>query len=118
MEALALCRPVISTFVAGIPELVEPGTCGWLIPAGSVDKLADAIRQVLQTPVEKLNAMGIEGAKRVRECHHVKTEAGKLRDLFMSAGRAKEDFKPVVAQTPEAPVGKRDAVGVPAGIKG
>jgi glycosyltransferase involved in cell wall biosynthesis len=36
MEALALGRPVISTYVAGIPELVEPGVCGWLVSAGSV----------------------------------------------------------------------------------
>ena len=34
MEALALGRPVISTWVAGIPELVESGKCGWLVPAG------------------------------------------------------------------------------------
>ena len=118
MEALALCRPVISTYVAGIPELVEPGTCGWLIPAGSVDRLADAIRQVLQTPVEKLSAMGIEGAKRVRESHRVKTEAGKLRTLFASAvGQKTEHFEPDSASSLEGPVGKRDTVGVPTEIK-
>ena len=35
MEAFALGRPVISTYIAGIPELVdrEPG---WLVPAGDV----------------------------------------------------------------------------------
>ena len=117
MEALALCRPVISTYVAGIPELVEPGTCGWLIPAGSVDRLADAIRQVLQAPVEKLSAMGTEGAKRVRECHHVATEAGKLRALFVLAGREKEGFEPVAAPTNNALVKERDAVSVAAEIK-
>ena len=40
MEALALRRPVISTYVAGIPELVETGKCGWLIPAGDIPALA------------------------------------------------------------------------------
>jgi glycosyltransferase involved in cell wall biosynthesis len=34
MEAMALCRPVISTYVAGIPELVCAGEHGWLVPAG------------------------------------------------------------------------------------
>ena len=43
MEALALGRPVISTYVAGIPELVEPGRSGWLIPAGAVEPLAAAM---------------------------------------------------------------------------
>ena len=40
MEAMALRRPVISTFVAGIPELVRPGEHGWLVPAGDVEALA------------------------------------------------------------------------------
>ena len=39
MEAMALRRPVISTFVAGIPELVAPGEHGWLVPAGDVEAL-------------------------------------------------------------------------------
>ena len=43
MEAMALRRPVISTFVAGIPELVHDGENGWLVPAGDVDALADAM---------------------------------------------------------------------------
>ena len=54
MEALALYRPVVTTFIAGIPELVEQGECGWLIPAGSIEKLATALRDVLQTPVQRL----------------------------------------------------------------
>ena len=36
MEAMALRRPVISTYVAGIPELVISGEHGWLVPAGDV----------------------------------------------------------------------------------
>src|ERR1019366_4076899 len=39
MEAYALGRPVLSTFIAGIPELVTPGHNGWLVPAGSVEAL-------------------------------------------------------------------------------
>jgi len=54
MEALALGRPVISTYVAGIPELVEPGVCGWLVPPGSVEALAMAMRAALELPTEKL----------------------------------------------------------------
>ncbi len=35
MEALALGRPVLATYIAGMAELVTPGLCGWLVPAGS-----------------------------------------------------------------------------------
>jgi colanic acid/amylovoran biosynthesis glycosyltransferase len=82
MEALALDRPVISTYVAGIPELVEPGVCGWLVPPGSAELLADAMRAVLEAPLEKLEAMGKAGSQRVAQQHNADLEAKKLVDLF------------------------------------
>jgi colanic acid/amylovoran biosynthesis glycosyltransferase len=82
MEALALGRPVISTYIAGIPELVEPGACGWLVPAGSVDSLARVIREALASPVEELARMGREGARRVAEQHDARIEGRKLSALF------------------------------------
>src|SRR3982751_856742 len=58
MEAMALRRPVISTFVAGIPELVETGKCGWLVPAGDVPALVEAMRQSLQASPTELERLG------------------------------------------------------------
>ena len=85
MEALALGRPVISTYVAGIPELVEPGVCGWLVPSGSIEALTAAIRAALQLPVEKLEQMGRAGAERVAQRHDAAIEASKLAALFESS---------------------------------
>jgi glycosyltransferase involved in cell wall biosynthesis len=85
MEALALGRPVISTYVAGIPELVQPGLSGWLTPAGSVDDLANAMRAALDAPVAQLQAMGLAGAARVRERHDANTEARVLMRLVRIA---------------------------------
>jgi colanic acid/amylovoran biosynthesis glycosyltransferase len=82
MESLALGRPVISTYVAGIPELVEPEECGWLVPAGSVEALAQAMREALASPPEELGRMGREGARRVAERHDARIEARKLSLLF------------------------------------
>lgn len=82
MEALALGRPVIATYVAGIPELATPGECGWLTPAGSVDALADALQDCLTTSPERLAHMAAVGAARAKERHSVETEAAKLRELF------------------------------------
>jgi glycosyltransferase involved in cell wall biosynthesis len=84
MEALALSRPVISTYVAGIPELVEPEKCGWLVPPGSVEALTAAMRTALQLPVEKLEQMGRAGAERVASQHDAKQEATRLAALFPS----------------------------------
>jgi glycosyltransferase involved in cell wall biosynthesis len=85
MEALALGRPVVTTYVAGIPELVQHGVNGWLIPAGSVDTLAQALRQALETPLEELTSMGKSGAVRVAGMHDVNREAAKLAGLFQKA---------------------------------
>ncbi|HEY1684802.1 MAG TPA: glycosyltransferase family 4 protein [Tepidisphaeraceae bacterium] len=82
MEALALQRPVISTFVAGIPELVEHGVNGWLVPAGAVDRLAKCMIEALETSPEKLAEMGKAGALRVAAEHDADIEAQKLATLF------------------------------------
>ncbi len=86
MEALALRRPVISTFVAGIPELVLPGENGWLVPAGDVEALAAAMRELLRAPVGQLSAMGELGRARALERHDIATEAATLAVLFSRAG--------------------------------
>ncbi|MBW4682742.1 MAG: glycosyltransferase [Microcoleus vaginatus WJT46-NPBG5] len=84
MEALALGRPVISTYVAGIPELVEPGVCGWLVPPGSVEALTVAMRTALQLPAQQLEAMGKEGSQRVAKQHDAAIESSKLAALFQA----------------------------------
>ncbi len=81
MEALALGRPVISTYIAGIPELVDEG-CGWIIPAGSEEALVTAMREALNAPPELLAAKGVEGRKRIERDHDSDKEAAKLHAMF------------------------------------
>jgi colanic acid/amylovoran biosynthesis glycosyltransferase len=82
VEAMALGRPVISTFVAGIPELVYPGEHGWLVPAGDVDELVRAMQACLEAPTDTLTSMGSAGRKQILARHNVDTEAVKLAGLF------------------------------------
>jgi colanic acid/amylovoran biosynthesis glycosyltransferase len=82
MEAMALGRPVVSTFVAGIPELVQPGKNGWLVPAGDIGALAQAIQACLEAPVKELAAMGSAARNRVMDRHDVDVESAKLAKLF------------------------------------
>ncbi|MDJ0553411.1 MAG: glycosyltransferase [Microcoleaceae cyanobacterium MO_207.B10] len=84
MEALALSRPVISTYIAGIPELIEPGKSGWLVPSGSIDSLVNAMEIALQTPREKLEEMGKLGASQVGKAHNINIEVSKLVEFFKS----------------------------------
>ncbi len=82
MEAMALCRPVIATFIAGIPELVVPDQTGWLVPASSVEALADAMEVCLDTSDAEMARMGEAARTRVQAMHDVAKEASKLAQLF------------------------------------
>jgi glycosyltransferase involved in cell wall biosynthesis len=82
VEALALRRPVITTAIAGIPELVATGETGWLVPAGSVDALTDAMRDALQSPPARLDEMGRAGAARVAKQHNARAEARRLIEFL------------------------------------
>jgi glycosyltransferase involved in cell wall biosynthesis len=82
MEAFALGRPVVSTYVAGIPELVESGKNGWLVPASSLDALERALQEVLEAPVERLEAMGRDGRARVIAGYDVAKSGARLVELF------------------------------------
>lgn len=49
-EAALLGTPVVSTDVGGMAELIEDGVSGRLVPVGDARALADALRQVLDSP--------------------------------------------------------------------
>ena len=85
MEAMALRRPVLTTSIAGVPELVLAGENGWLFAAGDVDALAAAMEDCLSRPVEQLHAMGEAARARVLERHSIDTEATKLGGLVRQA---------------------------------
>ncbi|MFC4844812.1 glycosyltransferase [Bradyrhizobium sp. GCM10023182] len=82
MEAMALRRPVISTFVAGIPELVVPGQHGWLVAAGDVEALTSAMLECLAARSEVIDEMGANARVQVLERHDIDREATKLISLF------------------------------------
>jgi UDP-glucose:(heptosyl)LPS alpha-1,3-glucosyltransferase len=49
-EAMASGTPVLATAVDGIPEIIEHGTNGWLIPARDDEALTEAIRHLSGQP--------------------------------------------------------------------
>jgi colanic acid/amylovoran biosynthesis glycosyltransferase len=84
MEALALGRPVVSSSVAAVPELVRPRESGWLVVPGSEEALAAAMSAVLDTPVAALTTMGKRGALRVAAEHSIDTQVEKMLDLLQA----------------------------------
>jgi colanic acid/amylovoran biosynthesis glycosyltransferase len=88
MEAMALRRPVLSTYVAGIPELVRTGENGWLFPAGSVPDLAQAMEECLSASPQQLRQMGDAAYRRVARRHSIETSG--LAALFRASARVRD----------------------------
>jgi glycosyltransferase involved in cell wall biosynthesis len=82
MEAMALGRPVISTSIAGIPELLRDGREGWLVPAGDCGALVQAWTELLRADAPRLEAMGSSARERVTRRHSAAGGARKLMQLF------------------------------------
>lgn len=87
MEAFALGRPVVSTWIAGIPELVEHEKTGWLVPPGDANALAEMMMTALHAPANQANALGAAGRQAVLERHDAFKEASRLSQLIEDSAR-------------------------------
>ena len=83
MEAMASARPVVTTQIAGVPELVEDGVSGRLVPPGDVDALAEALREVLCDAGLRAR-MGAAGRAKVCAEFDIAREAAWLSRLLES----------------------------------
>lgn len=88
MEAMALKRPVITTYIAGIPELVKSGKNGFLCPAGDVNALAQHMETCLLAAPESLQVLGEHAQLSVLANHNIDIEAAKLARLFATTNPA------------------------------
>lgn len=78
MESFILNRPVVTTHIAGIPELVKDGENGWLVAPNDSEQLANVMSKVLSMPTDELLEMGKCGYSAVKLNHLVSTEIPKL----------------------------------------
>jgi glycosyltransferase involved in cell wall biosynthesis len=85
MEAMAAARPVLTTMIAGAPELVQQGQTGWLVPAGDVRALAQAMDACVDTDHAALERMGHAGRVRVLARHDIDDQAARLLALLPTA---------------------------------
>lgn len=81
MEAMAAGLPVVATQIAGIPELVENGVSGLLVPPGDEEALARAMLAVARSP-EGGSRMGAAGRARVAAEFDIREEAARFAGLL------------------------------------
>ncbi len=85
MEAMAASLPVISTPVAGVPEMVIDGKTGFLVPERDPDSLAARLLQLLLNPGEAAS-MGAAGRSLCEERFAAERTTAALRDVLATCG--------------------------------
>ena len=82
-EAMAIGLPVISTYHGGIPELVEDGKSGFLVPERDADALAEKLGYLIEHP-ELWSEMGKVGREFVLQHYNLKLLNDDLVNLYSS----------------------------------
>lgn len=81
IEAMAAACPVVATRVGGVPDLVEHGVNGLLVPPGAADAVADAVLELL-ADADRRSALGRAGRKRVYPAFSVERLLADVADLY------------------------------------
>ncbi len=81
MEAMGAGVPVVSTRVAGVPEMVEDGVTGFLVEEGDVDGIAARVERLLAGR-EAARGMGAAGWASCERKFSTERTTGRLRDLL------------------------------------
>jgi len=88
IEAMDAGVPVVASRVGGLPEVVEDGRSGLLVPPGEPAALAEAIGRLLDRPALG-RAMGSEGRRRVEEHFRAGRAAERIESLYEEGIRAR-----------------------------
>lgn len=81
MEAMSMGLPVVSTYHSGIPELVEDGETGFLIPERDADALFERLKYLIDSPDTWIK-MGDKGHDRIKEVYEIDKLNDRLVEIF------------------------------------
>jgi colanic acid/amylovoran biosynthesis glycosyltransferase len=85
MEAMSSGAAVVASDLSGIPELVEHGVSGLLVPCGDASAIADALAELAADP-ERGSALGRAGRARVQRDFDLRRSAATLAVAFTREG--------------------------------
>ena len=93
MEYMAAAKPVVSTRVGGVPELVQEDVHGLLVEPRDPEALAEAVARLLRDPA-LAKRLGAEGRKRQQREFSLEAMVGRIEDLYeelwLASGRRGE----------------------------
>ena len=82
MEALAAAKPVVSTRVGGVAELVQDGKTGWLVPARDPKALSQAMHRLMTLSETERQRMGWAGREHLRAHFGLEAMAHRWMTLY------------------------------------
>ena len=82
MEAMAAGKPVIVSNLGGLPELVDDGVTGYIVPAKDAEKLAEAIKKMCNMPSKDLLAMGQAATQKAKSMFDAQKYAREVIEKY------------------------------------
>jgi len=83
LEAMAAGKPIVATTVGGIPEIIEHGINGLLVPPGDAGSLAKAIKKLIDDS-RQAGKLGLAARQSVLNNHSIKATARTWQTLYLS----------------------------------
>ncbi len=83
MEAMSKELPIVASNITGIPELVEEGISGYLVPARQPQAYADAVKKLISNPEQRV-AMGKKGREKVLAEFDIEKNIRQLYDIYQA----------------------------------
>jgi len=81
VEGMIAGKPVVATNGGGVPEIVQDGVTGWLVPMGESAPMAEAIVKLLEDP-ERAEQMGAAGRQRVKDHFSIALTARRVEAVY------------------------------------
>jgi glycosyltransferase involved in cell wall biosynthesis len=81
IEAMAMKKPVVASKIGGVPEIVEDGKTGLLVPPADSDAICQALEQFIEDR-EMRERMGLEGRKRVEQMFSLEKHVHQLEQVY------------------------------------
>jgi len=82
MEAMAAAKPVVATSVGGVPELVQEGVNGYIVPPGDSEALAVAMVKMMALPEADRWAMGRAGRAHIEANYSLERVVDQWEELY------------------------------------